>query len=199
MKKFLFASLFALAFLSLATVPAFAGSVVGLSVSNGGGGPTFVFTVTGEFSPSELTSGFVQVGDKTFQLNCVQKNASTVVCHAPKKAEGNVFISFGGARFWTDVPEIPVPDVQEPSPSSGYCYPVYDFPTQDQYYNEGIDGWVLQGNNCQDAPVVDRDLIEFYSQYHDETRPYGYVEDGWEWPHGGGLDTNPGSGYYLWY
>lgn len=95
-----------------------------VSVSNNGGGPTFVFRVNSEFPASELHGGFVQVeGGDSFPLSCVKTDETTVVCHASKQVGGqNVVVGFGGARFWQHVS----------GPHSGggrtsqYCYPVYD-------------------------------------------------------------------------
>ena len=148
MKRFFFSVLVSLTLLALTTGTVFAGSAVELvSVSNDGGGPTFVFRVSSEFSESEL-HGFVQVeGGDSFPLSCVKTDETTVVCHASKKVGGqNVVVGFGGARFWQHVPE----------PHSGasgggtsqYCYGVYDL------YEEEDREWFQYGETCMDSPAV---------------------------------------------
>jgi hypothetical protein len=132
MKRLFFASIVLTALLSMTVGTAFAGSALELvSVQNNGGGPTFTFRVNGEFSPDELSGGFVQVeGGEVFQLYCAQTAPDTVVCHTSKKVGGHdVVIGFGGARFWEYVPETFI--------HASVCYPAYvlsspypDFPTE---------------------------------------------------------------------
>lgn len=118
MKKIQFSLIILLALLVMTTGTAFAGSALSLiEVRNDKSGATFIFRVTGEFSRSELNSGFVQVsGGDNYPLSCAQQDATTVVCHTTKKAGGNVVVSFGGSSFWTDVPVAP----------QQICYAVYD-------------------------------------------------------------------------
>ena len=183
MKKFFGTSFVLLTLLALTTGTVFAGSVVDLvSTGNNGGGPTFTFRVSGEFSPSELESGFVTVeGGDTFQLFCSQTDATTVVCHTSKKTSGqNVVVSFGGAKFWAGVPEYnPQMHVQ------GYCYTLFDL-------TELAPGWQPFGEYCMDREAVDGDTYVTYNPYVNEPDLTYYYE--LIAPEGAG--NNPGEGYY---
>lgn len=133
MKRLFLTILMLIALLSMTISAVFADSALELvSVQNNGGGPTFTFRVNGEFSADELAGGFVQVeGGGIFLLYCAKTAPDTVVCHTSKKVGGHdVVIGFGGARFWTDVPEVFIH-------TASVCYPAYvlsspypDFPTE---------------------------------------------------------------------
>ncbi len=181
MKK-LYSTIFVLlTLLALTTGTVFAGSVVGMSVTNGGGGPTFTFTVTGEFSPSELKDGFVQMGDETFPLDCVQRDATTIVCHASKKADGNVLVGFGGARFWTEMPEPQGPATKE------NCYTLFDLV-------HGQQGWQPFGEYCMDREAVVGDTYVTYNPYVNQADwTYFYLLSA---PDPGIYGNNPGNGFY---
>ncbi len=186
MKRFFVSVLVLAALLAITTGTAFAGSALELvEVRNDGAGVTFIFRVTGEFSQDELNSGFVQVeGGDDYPLYCAQQDATRVVCHTSNKAgESNVVVGFGGAKFWTYVPE-------ESAPTQ-YCYTVYDesVPTPSTY-------WQVQGKYCQDQPAKDGAGIRFFSPFWGNTYQYyflpnGYIDSGpTPW-------TNPGEGYFY--
>jgi hypothetical protein len=113
MKKMQFV-LVALAVLAMVTSVAAApvvpghGSTALIQVRNDpGGSVTFVFRVEGQLPKSQL-HGAVHVNgeDANFPLSCVQKDDTTVQCTTSRNAGGkNVVVTFGGASFWTDVPE----------------------------------------------------------------------------------------------
>lgn len=168
MKKVLFTVLLLVSMLAATTGSVLAGSAIELiSVTNGGGGPTFTFRVSGEFSPNELKgSGHISGGDD-FGLHCAQQDETTVICHAPKKASGQaVSLTFGGATFWADVPQ---PQLGGGGGSTRYCYgawtnvlfqnvtvsygpngdPSSVFSENGQFY-----GWQDYGPICQDEPGV---------------------------------------------
>jgi hypothetical protein len=158
MKRFFVSVLVLAAMLAVTTGTAFAGSALELvEVRNSDGGVTFIFRVTGEFSQDELNSGFVQVeGGGDFPLYCAQRDATTVVCHTTKKTGGsNVVVGFGGARFWTDVPE---------ASHTPYCYKVWD------WFPETNFAWVDVGPHCQDEEAQRYDWVEFY------VPQYGYTD-----------------------
>jgi hypothetical protein len=186
MKRFFVSVLVLAAMLAVTTGTAFAGSALELiEVRNGEGGVTFIFRVTGEFSQDELNSGFVQVeGGDDFPLYCAQRDATTVVCHTTKKTGGsNVVVGFGGARFWTDVPE-----------PATYCYTVYDYNVDDP----GFTYWQSGGVYCQNHPAEYQDSIYFYNPNYNYSYPYWFYPDGvdpadwYNW-------SNPGEGYYYYF
>jgi hypothetical protein len=173
-KKMMFVVLAIIAMIaSVAAAPMQAASVTLISVTNGGGGPTFTFRVDG---PVNLNNGIVHsvvgeyLGD--FPLSCVQQDATTVVCYGPRKISGsNVTVEFGGTRSWVQIPEAQEPAheaaqapvyvaPQEPAqpgqpeqtgpvePPTQYCY--------EYYSNSGLN-WIYDGKACQDAPAVDKD------------------------------------------
>ena len=74
MKKLVLSIFLFFALLVSSTGTAFAGSALELvEVRNDDGQPKFIFRVTGDFSRSELDSGFVQVdGGEYFPLYCAQ-------------------------------------------------------------------------------------------------------------------------------
>lgn len=164
MKKIFSTIVILIALLTMTTGAAFAGSVLELvGVRNGGGGPTFVFRVTGEFSRSELESGFVTVDGETFPLYCVQQDADTVVCHTSKVVSGHeVVVGFGGARFWDKVPE------QSSGKSGNYCYSAWDF------WDFTNNQWTDFGPICQDEPAQYGDVS--YYDYPAEGIYGSYVE-----------------------
>jgi hypothetical protein len=149
MKRLLFTTLVLTALLSMTVGTAFAGSALELvSVQNNGGGPTFTFRVNGEFSPDELSGSFVQVeGGDNFPLYCAQTAPDEVVCHASKKIGGkNVVVGFGGARFWTDVPEQRIHQA---------CYPVYDANTTWPTFPTVAPGFVYWTEVCTEEQPVE--------------------------------------------
>lgn len=148
MKKLIFGSFIAFVLLVLSTSTVLAGSALELvEVRSDDGVPTFVFRVTGEFSPSELESGFVQVeGGEVYPLYCAQVDATTVVCHTSKVASGHaVIVGFGGAKFWDFVPE----SAPRAPVGSAYCYNVYDWDADEG----GATQWFDWGDYCQDTPA----------------------------------------------
>ena len=199
MKKSLFTLLLLLTLLATTAGSAFAGSVVELvGVNNNRSGPSFTFRVSGEFSQSELESGFVKVeGGDSYQLHCAQQDETTVVCHVSKKAGGqNVVVSFGGSKFWTVVPEEKVRQ---------YCYNVYE-PLTKEEYDAGYWQWMNRGVHCQDEPAVNGNDYYGSSPAFPFDNWYIFSEDGIDdFPCGpsgscGGYDhnwSNPGEGYYL--
>lgn len=155
MKRIIFTVLMLTALLAMSTGIAFASSVLGMSVSNGGGGPTFTFTVSGDFSK---LNGIVEVqGGDSFPLYCRQTDETTVVCHATKKITGeNVVVTFGGSTFWASVP---LPSIGQGSGNNTpSCYNVYGW--NNDFFNNPTD-WVLAGTNCQNTPASYGDTIEF--------------------------------------
>lgn len=142
MKKLFVTALVLTALLSMTVGTAFAGSALELyKVQNNSGGVTFTFRVNGEFSASELASGFVQVqGGDDYPLYCAQTAPNEVVCHASKKAGGHdVVVGFGGARFWTEVPG--------PSGGRSFCYSAWDWWSFTDFQ------WTDFGPICQDEPA----------------------------------------------
>lgn len=183
MKKFFATGLILLSLLVITTGTVFAGSALSLiEVRNDGGGVTFVFRVTGEFSRNEL-KGFVQVqGGDSYPLSCVQQDETTVVCHASGKAGGqNVVVEFGGADFWTFVPE------RRAEVVSSWCYALYDLT------EEAEDGWVQFAEHCMDREAVEGDTFVTYNPYKDEEDwTYYYLYNA---PSGYRIN-NPGNGFY---
>ena len=53
-----------------------------------GKSPVFTFSVNGHFSNSELNGSLHVEGGRDFALHCLQIDANTVKCTAPKKAAG---------------------------------------------------------------------------------------------------------------
>jgi hypothetical protein len=116
--------------------------------NDAGGGAVFVFRVNGQFSPAQL-KGTVHVNgeDINFPLYCVQKDETTVQCTTSRNAGGNhVVVTFGGSKFWTDVPEAAAPQ---------YCYNVYD----DSSARYGRSFYLLT-SYCQDTPALYNDMIK---------------------------------------
>lgn len=168
MKKLFFSSFIVLALLAITTGTVFAGAALELvQVRSDGGLPTFVFRVTGEFSQSELESGFVQVeGGDDYPLYCAQTDATTVVCHTSKAVSGHdVVIGFGGAKFWEFVPEFASRAVPQ------YCYNVFDYDTDTETY------WVDYGDYCQDHPASIGEEIYWYNPGWDGYYYYSYGLD----------------------
>ncbi len=182
MKRFFVSVLVLAAMLAVTTGTAFAGSALELvEVRNSDGGVTFIFRVTGEFSQDELNSGFVQVeGGDDFPLYCAQRDATTVVCHTSGKTGGsNVVVGFGGARFWTDVPEFSLSGVSQ------YCSALYDL-------SFSLPGWNQFGEHCMDRPAVEGDTFVTYNPYIGSPDwTYFFLNNA---PAGYGND--PGDGYY---
>lgn len=152
MKKIFFTALVLTALLSMTVGTAFAGSALELlKVQNNRGGPTFTFRVNGEFSADELASGFVQVqGGDDFPLYCAQTAEDTVVCHASRKTGAHdVVVGFGGARFWTNVPEAVIREV---------CYPVYQANSTSPTYPTVPPGFVYWKDVCSEEQPVETHL-----------------------------------------
>lgn len=191
MKKLIFISLIVLALLALTTGTVFAGSALELvEVRSDDGVPTFVFRVTGEFSPSELESGFVQVdGGEAYSLYCAQIDATTVVCHASKAASGHdVVVGFGGAKFWDFVPE----SASRAPAGSAYCYNVYDWDDEPGTH------WFDYGDYCQDIPAQVGDEIDWYNPFFNDVYNYMYGLDDSVGTTDGGADwPSLGPGYYY--
>lgn len=190
MKKLIFGSFIVFVLMVVSTSTVFAGSALELvEVRSDNGVPTFVFRVTGEFSPSELESGFVQVeGGEVYPLYCAQVDATTVVCHTSKVASGHdVVVGFGGAKFWDFVPEF----VSRAPTGSVYCYNVYDWDS------EPGTQWFDWGDYCQDTPAQVGDEI-LWDNPNFGIEPYMYGLDdsvgtqdfGPDWP-------SLGPGYYY--
>ena len=187
MKKLFVTALVLTALLAVTVGTAFAGSALELyKVQNNSGGVTFTFRVNGEFSADELASGFVQVqGGDDYPLYCAQTAPDTVVCHSSKKASGHdVVVGFGGARFWTDVPE---------PTSRSVCYPAYDFVGPNT--PPGITGWSHFGNVCQDEAAFEaQEVLLFNPEYS-----FSYWYEFW----GNGVNdfgyANPGEGYFFYF
>lgn len=156
MRKVAFTSLLLLSMLLANTGTAWAGSALELiSVTNGGGGPAFTFRVSGEFSPGQLKGSGQVSGGEGFPLHCAQQDETTVICHAPKKISGQaVSVTFGGATFWTDVPQ--------PQLGGGgggvtqYCYSVWS-----NSYTGVKTPWADYGPLCQDVPPNHLDMLVF--------------------------------------
>ncbi len=106
MKRFSTVALVLLTLLALTTGTVFAGTATSLSLRNDNGVPTFVFTVNGSFTKSELGDGYVQVsGGGTYKLSCNQTSDTTVICHSSKELTGlDVMVYFGGTKFWVSLP-----------------------------------------------------------------------------------------------
>jgi hypothetical protein len=136
---------------SVAAAP-MAGSAISLiDVRNdAGGGVIFIFNVNGQFSKSELKGSVeVQGVDSNYGLYCTQKDDTTVHCTTSRKTGGeNVKVTFGGAIFWTYVPE----------PVSPNCYNVYDL----TYPPNGFD-LVAFTTFCQYVPANYGDIINVYN------------------------------------
>lgn len=178
MKRLLFAITLLIPMLASLTGVAYAAQAMELiEVSNGNSGPTFVFRVIGQFSRSELDSGFVSVNNgEDYPLYCSQVSADRVVCHTSKKVGGqDMVVGFGNARFWVSVPEQVI------------CNPVYDFS-----YPEPSSYWQFQGNYCTGDVESDNDSILFYSPYWQDYYTYYYFPIGVD-----GVWENPGTGYYY--
>lgn len=184
--------LFLIIFMSTTTETAFAGSALELTgVSNGGGGPTFTFRVTGEFSQNELNNGTVKAkGSETISLSCTQIDPVTVVCHAAKTVSGQeVVINFGGTKFWAGVPQ-PSLGNGNGDGNEGYCYEVYGVEFLDKP-NLPV-GWDPQDQYCQGTSATQGDEIDLYTPSWGTTEPYVFWENGvyvFDW-------DNPGTGYF---
>lgn len=176
MNRVLLTGLLLASMLVATTGSVLAGSALELiSVTNGGGGPAFTFRVSGEFSPSQLKGSGQVSGGEGFPLHCARQDETTVICHAPKKISGqSVSVTFGGATFWTDVPQ---PQLGGGGGNSQYCYSLWanikgTSVSADNIYIGGV--LVAQSaavNNtvnlsyqdfgpiCQDAPANEHDIV----------------------------------------
>lgn len=129
------------------------GSTALIQVRNDpGGSVTFVFRVEGQLPKSQL-HGAVHVNreDANFPLYCVQKDDTTVQCTTSRNTGGkDVVVTFGGASFFTSVPE----SVVEVVPSQ-YCYNVY-YDSNARYSSH----FVRLGSHCQEAPAAYDDWIK---------------------------------------
>lgn len=185
MKKLFVTALVLTALLAVTVGTAFAGSALELyQVQNNRGGVTFTFRVVGEFSQSELESGFVQVqGGDDYPLYCAQTAADTVVCHTSKKTGGHdVAVGFGGARFWTNVPE--------PAPLREICSSVYDWSRPANHE------WQEYGSVCQEDAPLDGQQIKFYTVPFG-TSTYSYYSFGSTDGEGVEIWASAGPGYYY--
>ena len=204
MRKIIFTVFALLVMLISNTSLAQAGSAIELiSVTNNGGGPTFTFRVNGDFSKDDLKgSGQISGGDD-FVLNCkVEEDDPTlVICHAPQKAGGkSVSITFGGATFWTDVPE------QRIVSSRQYCYQGW----ANQYFNNADLNYNPIKNSYTiifQAPVIEPGVQEHsicYDEKPEQPTPYvqvtyGNLENVLEYSNTGKdicAIANQGEGYY---
>lgn len=140
------------ALVSIAAAPLASGTatLIGAGYVDGKG-VVFTFQVDGKFSKSDL-KGSVQVdGGGNYSLDCVQQDAETVKCTAPKAVAGNdVSVTWGGSIFWTHVAGIP----DDPQ----YCYSIYDWDLE-----VPTSAWVDYGTYCQDAPAEYDDTILWYN------------------------------------
>lgn len=136
------------ALVSIAAAPMAAGTatLIGAGYVEGKG-VVFTFHIDGKVSKSDLKGSVRVDGGGNYGLDCVQQDAETVKCTAPKAVAGNdVSVTWGGSTFWTYVAEIP-------RPKSEYCYAIYDWDA------EPATEWVNYGTYCQDAPAAYGDLI----------------------------------------
>lgn len=155
-------------------VPAFAaGGATNITFAGAsfvpGKGPVFTFTVNGELSQSQLNSGFLRTSTKTYSLYCVQTNATTVKCTAPKAAAGDLsgFASLAGFGSFASVPSAP----STPA-TPAYCYDVKDLGIE-------IRGYVDIDTHCQDNEAVHYDEITHYSPWAEQDVPFTYHPE-WE-------------------
>ena len=175
---------------SLAAAP-LAGSAISLVEvrTDPAGGVIFIFNVSGEFSRSEL-KGFVEVqgADANYDLHCTQKDATTVHCTTSRKTGGqNVVVTFGGATFWTYVPD------SRPLPSScQYEYFVYDWT---EFELSTSTAWESFHTFCTDTPAQDGDVISSNLWDGIFTYDYEYFSTGVDNAYCGW--ANPGAGYYY--
>lgn len=150
MKRFFLTSIVLITLLALSTGMVLAGSATELlELRNDGGGPTFVFRVTGDFTRSELDSGFVHInGGDDMPLYCAQTTPTTVVCHTSRKVGGhNVVVGFGNARFWLFVPVA--------RSSKLFCYSAWD------WYSFTNFQWTDFGPICQEEPANPLDIATY--------------------------------------
>ncbi len=183
MKKMQFV-LVSLALLAMLTSVAAAPLAISLiQVRNDAGGSVvFVFKVSGQFSSAQL-KGTVHVNgdDLNFPLNCVQKDETTVQCTTSKNAGGkNVVVTFGGSKFWTDVPEAAAPQSQ-------FCNNIYVWAPPE---GDGF-SWVLVTltRHCQNTPANYGDiLLNVYSPYWDSYDDYEFLPS---------CDYQTADGYYV--
>jgi len=185
MKKVLFVALVIISmFASIAAAP-MPVSVTLVGVSNGGGGPMFTFRVDGPVSLKGIVHSVDGEYRGDFPISCVQKDATTVVCHAPRKLSGsNVTIEFGGTRSWVQIPESQAP--AKPS----YCYGYYELapgPIPPAIGPLTAWSWSEVTNICQDTPAADGDMETY------DGAPYEFIEDGLADNH----NYNPGPAYYM--
>ncbi len=180
MKKTFFAVFVLLGMLVATTGAAFAGSAIELkTVRNDSAGPTFIFRVSGTFTSDELNT-FVKVqGGDNVPLYCRQIEADTAICHAAKTIGGkNVIVYFGGAKFWTKVPEQSV------------CYNVYDWPAPSSLSSD----WKKIARHCQDGQAEIEEQISVYNPDYDSVYNFDYFPAGLDCS----LPTNnQGKGYYY--
>lgn len=148
---------------TVSAAPLSAGAPTLVSANAGPGGTVFIFSVTGEFSRSQLKGTAHVEGGNDYGLSCTQVDDSTVRCTASRKVQGNVVVTFGGSTFWTNV----TPYVAH---SASYCYDVYDYDYDTESY------WMLIGTNCQDSPASYGDIIyDFYNWDWDGYYDYEFM------------------------
>ena len=146
-----------------AAAPLSDGTATLVSAEHGLSGAVFIFSVTGDFSRSELNGTAHVEGGENYPLSCSQLEEFTVRCLTSEKTGGqNVVLSWGGFVFWTYVPEAPTP--------AQYCYNVYDF---------DLDFiWQSYGVYCQDAPAQYGDEIPWYNPDWDDTFDAMFLPEG---------------------
>jgi hypothetical protein len=171
MKKYLITILTLLIMLvgQSAGTAAASGGVTLVGVSQTGHGAAFTFRVSGKFSKAELKGSVHVENGWDYALHCTQVDEDTVKCKTSQKVSGaNVSVTFGGSTFWTYVPEAPDPTTSSSSPSSEYCYNVYD-------WSLDFWGWEDQGDYCQGTPAEYNDMITWYNPVWQDTYDYEFL------------------------
>lgn len=170
-------------FATIAAAP-MASSVTFVGVSNGGGGPMFIFRVDGPVNLSGVVHSVQGEYQGDFPISCVQQDETTVVCHAPKKLSGSeVTVEFNGVKAWVQIPE-----EQNPVKTS-YCYGYYEPSQLNGNLEAGPEaGWVWNqlGSTCQDKPAKNGDISTYSGD------PYIFRDSVLPDSH----NYNPGPAYY---
>lgn len=171
-------------FATIAAAP-MASSVTFVGVSNGGGGPMFIFRVDGPVNMNGIVHSVQGEYQGDFPMTCTQQDETTVVCHVPKKLSGNeVTVEFNGVKAWVHIPE-----AQNPVQPS-YCYGYYDHVSDVGNSEAGPEaGWAWHqiASACQDEPAKGGDT-SFYSGdfyvFRESVLPDSH-------------NFNPGPAYYM--
>ena len=140
------------ALVSIAAAPMAAGTatLIGAGYVEGKG-VVFTFHIDGKVSKSDLKGSVHVNGGGDYGLDCVQQDAETVKCTAPKAVAGNdVSVTWGGSTFWTYVAGIPAP-----AENTQYCYGVWD------YWSFTGWEWVDFGPHCQDQEAQNGDVLTY--------------------------------------